>query len=478
MKADIIIISLGTGDPELLNTRTVSAIRNTDHLILRTGRHPLTAWLEHNHISFLTLDHLYESADDFDQLNDMIAQFIFDQAFKSQIVYAVPDAFSDHSVKTLFRMNQGQFEIAVIPGQGTTGLYLSASMPYLQNDQFTIVTAYDLLASQHCDPNQTLLITELDNPVLAGQIKLFLSDYYPDEQDIYLINGNAAPSRLQLFQLDRHQEIDHFSAILLPGSGYVSRKRFVMNDLTSLMDRLRSPEGCPWDRIQTHQSLRPYMIEEAWECIASIDEEDTDHLCEELGDLLFQVVFHASIGKTFEEFTINDIISSICSKMIRRHPHVFGDLHFSNPDDVRTEWEKIKRQETGSSTIVSSLYDVSSALPSLKYASKVLKKLNQAESLYRNPCTIASEIENTLKRIISDSDLTRETSAGQLLLLCTELCNALNCDSEILLRQSVDRFRNSLQAAEKLIIRDGKSLEHLTFEELGVYLKHVEGEIE
>ena len=164
--------------------------------------------------------------------------------------------------------------------------------------------------------------------------------------------------------------------------------------------------------------------------------------------------------------------------MIRRHPHVFGGLHCTDPDTVRMEWEKIKRQETGSSTIISSLDDVPSSLPSLKYASKVLKKLNQVDSFRREPDTVATEIHETLRHFCQGPDSSDEQECGRFLLLCAEYCSLLGFDSEIALRRFVDHFRKRLKSAEKLIIKDGKSLEHLTFEELGVYLRHVEGEIE
>ena len=478
MSSGIIIVSIGSGDPELLNIRTVRILREGGSLVLRTGRHPLVSWLRENTVPFSTLDSLYDECEDFDQLNRMIADKLISLSESRKVVYAVPDALTDRSVQLLFLSKPDQCSVSVIPGVSAYDRFVSCSLPFLPDAAVTVVPASDLNEGFHFDPNRSLLITELDNPILAGQVKLFLSEMLDDEHRILLLCEDAEPAEIPLWQLDRQPGTDHRSAVLVPGTGYTERTRFVMNDLTSLMDRLRSDSGCPWDRIQTHESLRPYMIEEAWECVASIDQQDMEHLGEELGDLLFQVVFHASIGKSYDEFTFNDVVSSICGKIIRRHPHVFGGRNLNDPESVRDAWEKIKREETGRRTAVSSLDDVSSGLPSLKYAAKIMKKLSATPAVRHEAEPVLDDI---LRLVSGMSEVSREDSGdktGQLLLLCTELCYILGCDGEVVLRQAADQLKSRLKSAEKAIKNDGKSLEGLTFDELGVYLNHVEGEIE
>lgn len=478
MNAGIIIVSIGSGDPDLLNIRTVRVLRESVSLVLRTGRHPLVSWLRENGIPFATLDSLYDESEDFDQLNRMIAHRLFTLSEKQEIVYAVPDALTDRSVHALFSLKPDHCSVSVIPGVSAYDRFVSGSLPFLSESAVTVVPASDLSEGFHFDPNRSLLIAELDNPIQAGQVKLFLSEMLEDEHRVLLLREDAEPTEIPLWQLDRQPGTDHRTAVLVPGTGYTERSRFVMNDLTALMDRLRSDSGCPWDRIQTHESLRPYLIEEAWECVASIDQQDTDHLGEELGDLLFQVVFHASIGKSYDEFTFNDVVSSICRKMIRRHPHVFGDRDLKDPESVRAAWEQIKQEETGRRTAVSSLDDVSSGLPSLKYAAKIMKKLSATGAVRRDAEPVLEDMQRLLSGLSAVSGENTEHQAGRLLLLCAELCYILGCDGELVLRQAADQFKTRLKAAEKAIKNDGKSLEGLTFDELGVYLNHVEGEIE
>ena len=478
MITDIIIVSLGPGDPDLLNTKTLRALRESGMLILRTGRHPLSSWLKENGISFSTLDFLYEESEDFDLLIRNAAEFLIRQAQARPIVYAVPDAATDCTVRCLLHEKPESVSAVIIPGISLYDMHLSSSLSFLQDTAVTVVPADELSDGFQYDPNTSLLVTELDNPILAGQVKLFLSDMLGDEHNVFLLLSEKGPVSIPLYELDRQNGIDHRSAVLVPGSGLLERSRFSFSDLEMLMEKLRSPEGCPWDRIQTHESLRPYLIEEAWECVDCIDQQDPDHLCEELGDLLFQVAFHSSVGRSFGEFSLHDVVTAICAKMIHRHPHVFGSRILKDPDSVRAAWEELKQEETGNQSVVSSLDDVSGGLPSLKYASKIMKKLKDTAAVRSDPEPVLSDIENLAASLRSCSDPVDPFLSGRLLLLCAELCFILGVDSELILHQAADRLKQRMKSVEKAAKKDGKSLELLTFEELGVYLNHVEDEIE
>ena len=478
MKDEIKIVSIGQGDPDLLNIVTINSLRKAEQLILRTRNHPLTSWLESNKIAYQTLDELYGDAEDFDQLAQLIADEVIRSAHSSGVVYAVPDAYTDSSVKMLFRRVPGDILITVVPGISSYDLHLSSSISYLPDSSIQILPAYDLLSTFVYDPRCTLLITEIDNAILAGQIKLVLSDVMEDEHIIFLIQESGKPISLQLYMLDRQRMYNHFTAVLIPGTDYLHREKYVLQDLADIVMRLRAPDGCPWDRQQTHQSLRPYLIEEAWECVAAIDENDPDHLGEELGDLLFQIVFHSSIGKDFDEFSIHDIISQICQKMIRRHPNVFSE-DSSAPDNNAAMWDRIKQTETGHYTLSENLDDISAFLPSLKYASKIIKKISRFTKAEISSSDVITELRNLLPKLESRHDAeTTGRLCGLLLFLCCVLCCQSELDSEWILHQTSDRLKSAVKQVEKSIFMDGKSLESLTFSELCVYLKHVEGEIE
>ena len=452
MERSVTIVNIASGDPDLLNAKTVQAMREGGCLILRTSRSPIVSWLEREKIAFSSLDDLHEAVEDFDQLSAAIAEALWERAERAPVVYGVFDLMTDASVRKLFESKPADSRITVIPGVGLSDLYRSAVRPLLPGADLRTVPAIDFLAGDY-DPNLSLLITELDNPILAGDVKLFLSSCLEDESVVYYLHDvSAPPVPLALFELDRQQDIDHLSAVLVPGSDYLNRAGFVLGDLLRIMDRLRAPDGCPWDRVQTHRSLRPYLVEEAWECVAAIEQEDPDHLADELGDLLFQ---------------------------IHRHPHVFEarDSASAVPPSA-AEWEKLKRSETGSKSVLDSLDDVSPALPSLKYASKMLKKLSLIPACRRETDEILAGIRRAVDGLNGQDAEVDEAFMGRLLFLVAELCFYLNLDGELLLHDAVLRVRDRVQAAEKQMINDGKSIERLTFAELGVYLNHVEGESE
>lgn len=149
------------------------------------------------------------------------------------------------------------------------------------------------------------------------------------------------------------------------------KQQFTFSDLYDIMLILRAPDGCPWDREQTHRSIRQNMIEEAYEACDAIDHEDRDGLCEELGDLLMQVIFHAQIAKDNDEFNLDDVINEVCRKLIVRHPHVFGETVVSNSGEVLSNWETIKNQTKGMETLRDTLEGVALALPALMRAQKL-----------------------------------------------------------------------------------------------------------
>ena len=212
------------------------------------------------------------------------------------------------------------------------------------------------------------------------------------------------------------------------------------------------------------------MVEEAWEAVGAIEDRDMDHLADELGDVLFQVFIHASIARSFDEFTMTDVLSHICHKMIERHPHVFLRSDGETADQIAADWEKIKRRETGSRTVGDTLNDVSPSLPSLKYAIKLHKKLAQLPALRRDPALVAEDIRSCADRLLNPDGSLSEEKMASLLLACTELCRLSDRDAEILLHRAADRLKKRYQAAENKIFHDQKVPESLTKQELCVYL--------
>ena len=157
-----------------------------------------------------------------------------------------------------------------------------------------------------------------------------------------------------------------------------SKGSYDINDLLTIMKLLRAPGGCPWDRVQTHKSIRNDMLEEAYEAADAIDSDDPVHLSEDLGDVLLQVVFHAAISEDEDGFCFDDVVSDICAKLVLRHPHVFGEIKVDGVENVLTNWDAIKQQSHGNETLFEELDDVSRTLPSLMRAAKLSRKADKA----------------------------------------------------------------------------------------------------
>jgi len=233
------------------------------------------------------------------------------------------------------------------------------------------------------------------------------------------------------------------------------------------MERLRAENGCPWDRKQTHESLKPYLIEETYEVISAIDSGNDDELKEELGDLLLQIVFHAQIAKEDGRFDIDDVAKTIVEKLIRRHPHVFGDLKVSGSDEVLQNWEKIKKEEGKES-----IFDgVPEGLTSLLKARRVQEKAKRVGFDWNN-------IEGTLDKVKEEFDELSEAikfgkkekiseEFGDLLFSLVNVSRFLDIDAEDSLRQTIEKFMKRFKSVEKIIkSKGGKDLKNYTINEL------------
>ncbi|MCH5288051.1 MAG: nucleoside triphosphate pyrophosphohydrolase [Christensenellaceae bacterium] len=479
MKPSITVVSLGPGDPSLMTLQTADALRHARRLILRTARHRAVKWLEEQAIAFEALDGYYDRYDDFDEMHRAMAEFLWQEAAKSPVVYAVIDATSDESVGALRGILPEDGKLDVLPGVSVADRCLTALPAGVrQAGRIRILPAIDA-GEASPDPTMPLLITELWNPALAGDVKLWLSDLYSDEMEIVLFPStaqvNRKPVRVPLMELDRQKTYDHTVCAYVPAAGLEGRQRFCLSDLMTIMRVLRGPGGCPWDRQQTHQSLRKYLIEEAYEAVGAIDEDDPDHLADELGDVLLQIVFHADIARDHGDFTISDVTSAVCRKMIYRHRHVFGDEHFATPEEVSVSWEQLKKAEKGHHSQSDVLADVSQGLPALMRAAKVQKKAADVgfdwDSAEEALPKIHEEAEELMAELTAHRDPDEEM--GDLLFSCVNVARLCGVEPETALKKATEKFIRRFSDMENAIISDGKALKDLTLSEMDVYWNQV-----
>lgn len=239
-------------------------------------------------------------------------------------------------------------------------------------------------------------------------------------------------------------------------------------DLTDIMELLRMPGGCPWDAEQTHESIRESLIEETYEVIEAIDNGNRELLCEELGDVLLQIVFHSQIEKEAGTFDVNDVIDGICKKLIHRHPHVFGDVRVNGSEQVLVNWDKIKSDEKKRETVTSKLRSVPRQLPALMRAEKIGKKakcfdFSNADEVFLK----LDEEKRELAEAVAEGDKDHiEEEAGDLLLTVTSLCRKLDVKPENALNRATDKLISRFEAVENEMLASGLNPEKASMTQL------------
>jgi len=232
-------------------------------------------------------------------------------------------------------------------------------------------------------------------------------------------------------------------------------------ELTAIMKRLRGPGGCPWDAEQTHESLTRYLLEETYEVIEAIETGSTEHLKEELGDLLLQPVFHAAIAEEAGTFTMDDIIRTLCDKLIRRHPHVFGDLQIADSAAQVENWEQIKKTEKGPER-TSALSGVPPHLPALLKAQKITEKAARVgfdwEHVDQVMAKVLEELHEFEEAMVAGDNEHMEAELGDLLFAIVNLGRFLSINPEEALRKTINRFQDRFTYVEDSLHSQGRQM--------------------
>ena len=453
----ITIAALGPDSAQLLTLASLEAIREAKSLVLRTARHGAAELLAREGIAFDTLDALYERCEDFDELCEEIARELIARSREAgSVCYAVSDPASDATVRALARMLAPDCALRAV---GATTLAQGAAFAALcagvDTENLRTVTALSV-ESLRPEADCPLAIVEIDNRCLASDVKLWLGDLFDDEMTVYFLENAAEPyaqaKAIGLCELDRQPRYDHRTALLVPAVSVYERQRASYEDFKQVIARLRAPGGCPWDREQTHKSLRRYMIEEACEAAEAMDGDDPLKIADELGDVLLQVVLCSEIAAEHRDFTDRDVISMVTRKMISRHEHVFGTAQAKDAGAVVSVWENAKRKERGAQTPLERALDVPATLPALMRAQKVIRRLSGAqpeETLARHAISAAKEA----LAAIESGDGQAEERLGEMLECCCALAHALDLDAETALRSAtrarLERLRKERESGRQ-----------------------------
>jgi tetrapyrrole methylase family protein/MazG family protein len=389
------------------------------------------------------------------------------------VVYAVPgDPQVGETTVQLLRREAPAHGLAVHIVHGVS--FIEPTLAALGVDAFDGLQLCDatLLAARHhppLDPDVPALVVQLYSQALASDCKLTLMALYPDEHPVRLVYhaglGDMLVRDLPLFALDRQPELDHLCSLFVPALPLPGS----LSSYQEVMARLRAPDGCPWDREQTHESLRTYLLEETYEVLAALDSGDVQETCEELGDLLLQVLFHAQIATENGDFRLIDSIQYAIAKLVRRHPHVFGEAEADSPDQVLQNWEQIKRQErTDNGQEQRSMLDgINAALPALSQALKIQERVARVGFDWQDEAQVRAKLDEELAEYAAaPDDASRARELGDVLFALVNLARWQGINPEDLLRETNARFGRRFHAIEAHAAQTGRNLTAMTLAEM------------
>jgi len=448
----ITVAALGPDSGALLTMGALDAMREADALVLRTARHGAVKAIEEQGIAYKTLDALYERCEDFDELCSRAAAALVKKAQEcGHLCYAVSEPCSDATVRALSAALPRGIDLRVVGGVALSTNAACAVIPFgVNTENLRTVTALSVQEIR-VQADSPQVITEIDSRYIASDVKLWLGDLFDDEMTVYFLENAAEPGvtavPIQLCDLDRQAHYDHRTAVLVPRVSVYERSRASYEDFAEVITRLRAPGGCPWDRAQTHHTLRQYMIEEACEAADAMDGDDDLKIADELGDVLLQVVLNSCIGAEHRAFTDRDVTSMAARKMITRHEHVFGKVKAEEAQDVVPVWENAKKKERGEQTALERVLDVPASLPALMRVQKSVRRQWQA----KNETHSLAEVLETVQKAVDGLKAvgTGEEQLGDALDALCALAHIMDLDAETALRSALSRRVQRLREEDK-----------------------------
>ena len=467
----ITIVGLGPGDPRHLTREAWAVLETAGEVWLRTKHHPTVAGLP-SHLTLRSFDYLYEEAEDFLQVYDAIAAELLRLGERPEgAIYAVPGhpLVGEATVRqVLSRAEEAGLAVRVIEGLS----FVDPTLTALRIDALAGLQVYDAveLAARHhplLSPDLPALVGQLYSRALAADVKLTLMNQYPDDHEVVLVHAAGTPEqcvvRLPLYELDRQDEIAHLTTLYVPPLPGVTS----FEGLQDTVAQLRAPDGCPWDREQTHESLRAGLLEEVYETLAAIDAGDVPAMQEELGDLLLQILLQVQIAAEGGEFKMAQVIAGIDAKLKHRHPHVWGERTVKGTEEVLRRWEELKREEKGEGSSV--LDGIPAALPALQQADIYSRRAARLGFDWTEAGGVAEKIREEMAEVEAATTLEeREAELGDLLFAMVNWARWLGVNPETALREASARFARRFRVVERMAREQGLDMAALTIDELEV----------
>lgn len=483
--AGIIIVGLGPGEPGLLTRQAWELLHSISEVYVRTQSHPAVASFPAG-LLVHSFDSYFDGEEHDQVVSERIAAKILQLGRNVQgVVYAVPGhPLVDETATTeiVRRARSEGLPVQIVAGISITDAVFNA----LQMAPLPRLSRVDalILGSLHVPnfpPDSPALITEVNSRSMALSVRQALLSVYPENHPVVLVHGAGTASEnvesLQLKNLGQSETTSFHTALFIPSLDSATS----LEGFQETIAHLRAPDGCPWDREQTHLSLRPYLIEEAYEVLAALDAGDMDALREELGDLLLQIVLHAQIANEAGEFRMADVIQAVQSKIIRRHPHVFGDVTVDGVGTVLQNWEKLKaaeRKKKGKEH--ASIFDgVPVALPALSQAEQLQSRAARVGFEWPELHQVYEKVQEELHEVRqAESDAERMWEIGDIFFAMVNLARTLKVEPESALREASLRFRTRFNYIEDRARTTGRAISNFSIDEMLAFWKEAKEKVD
>lgn len=478
MTGKITIIGLGSGNENSLSLGIYKLLKKSENIYLRTRIHPIVNFLTAEQISFQTFDYLYDQSFEYEAVYQEIAKSLLNEAkLGKTLVYAVPGhpMVAEKSVKILIEdSNKEDVDVEVLGGESFLDTFFSR-LNIDPIDGFIFLNG-ETVTRDDIIPSKNILIGQVYNRFIASDLKLTLMEIYPDETPVWLaanlgIDGQEIIKQLPLYELD-YEETDfhHLSSLFIPASASDQGEQRQFYKLVDTVKILRGPNGCPWDREQTHKSIRKNLIEETYELLDAIDAMDIDNLIEELGDVFLQVLFHSEIAEEEGYFNIYDVIEQLNLKLLRRHPHVFGDEAAQGADEALDFWNKMKSKEKEIVEEKTSILDgIPKELPTILKAYKLQKKAAKVNFDWTRVEDVYNKIDEELAEVKSAKGEEQLEEIGDLLFAIINLARFLGHDPEEALALTNKKFIQRFNYIEESFNQEGILFEDASLELMEKY---------
>ncbi|QMV42250.1 bifunctional methyltransferase/pyrophosphohydrolase YabN [Cohnella cholangitidis] len=475
MPPSITVVGLGSGGEDQLTLGTLKVLEQSKRRYLRTADHPAAADLKLREITFESFDRVYERHDSFDEVYDAIARELLDTAQNhsdENIVYAVPGhpMVAERTVQLLRQRAPGAgVELTLLGGES----FLDQAFTRLGFDPiegFQLLDASEL-TREHLRPRLHTVIGQVYDSFTASEVKLTLMNVYPDDHPVIVgqalgVEGQENILQVPLHELDRLESYGNLMLVYIPASADDRLRRRSFERLHEIVSILRSPEGCPWDREQTHQSIRRNFIEETFEAIEALDLDDPDGMKEEFGDVILQVLLHSQMEEETGAFDVYDVLAELNDKLIFRHPHVFGGENAQDAEEALKNWEQMKAEEKKRKGIPerSSILDgIPKDLPALPRAHKQQKKAAGVGFDWPDLDGVFDKIEEELQELRQaakqESPERQKDELGDLLFAVVNASRFIKADPEEALAGTNRKFAARFKYIEEQLRISGRTFE-------------------